>query len=66
MKQTFMNSPEDILWLLNTHLKDWLPPPFKSFILYGNEDAPERLDLYASQDPNHNDPYVKVDLKEKS
>lgn len=62
MKQTFLNSPEDILWLKSTHLKKRNPPPFRSFILYGNEDAPERLELFSSESPDWDDPYLEVDL----
>ena len=65
MKTTFMNSPEDILWLNSTHLKGRNPPLFRSFILYGNEDSPERLELFSRTDPDHDDPYYEVNLKEQ-
>lgn len=66
MKETFMNGHSDVLWLLSTHLRGRYTPLFGSFVLYGNEDSPERLDLYASADPNHDDPYFRLELKEKS
>lgn len=65
LKQTFMNDATDLAWLLTTHLKGRWVPLFRSFILYGNEDAPVRLDLYASVDPNHDDPYFRVDFQEE-
>ena len=43
----FMNGLDDIQWLLDTHLRGHvLPFPPASFTLYGNEDAPDRVDLY--------------------
>ena len=52
----FYNAPSDVSWLRETHLKGPanLPPflpPFASFVLHGNEDYPDKLDLYASRDP---------------
>jgi hypothetical protein len=37
---------------LDVHLKGRaLPFAPKSYIIYGNEDAPERVDLYATAEP---------------
>lgn len=64
MKTGFMNSADDVAWLLETKLKG-VPLPFKferfaSFVLQGNEDAPHAVNLYASIDPNHSDNYFRV------
>lgn len=66
MKQTFMNEASDVAWLLSTHLRGRYAPPFRSFVLWGNEDSPERLDLYTSIDPNHDDPFYLIDFKEQT
>jgi predicted RNA-binding Zn-ribbon protein involved in translation (DUF1610 family) len=49
----FLNAPEDVQWLQDTALK-LLPQyhgKFQSFMLHGNEDAPERLVLYSDVNP---------------
>jgi hypothetical protein len=51
----FCNSSEDVSWLKETHLKNGVHE-FASFILYGNEDYPDRIDLYLSSDPMYTDP----------
>lgn len=51
MRQQFLNSPEDCDWLRSTHLggrTDWL---FGSFVLFGNEDSPNEVHLYADPEP---------------
>jgi hypothetical protein len=56
MRGQFMNSPEDCQWLWKTKLgkNPNLQPgkAFNSFILFGNEDAPEAVDLYVDADPD--------------
>lgn len=52
-KETFINKPEDIQWLKDTHLKGLELPTFKSFVLHGNEDCPEKIDLHAAKMPNY-------------
>lgn len=49
---SFLNSPEDIRWLLDVHLKP--PPSFTigSALLFGNEDAPTRVDVFKDSDPS--------------
>ncbi len=64
MRVAFMNEPDDVQWLKETHLKG-VPLPFKyerfhAFVLQGNEDAPHAVNLYASIDPNHDDDYYRV------
>jgi hypothetical protein len=53
-RETFCDTPEDVTWLLETHLKNAEPAPkeFKSFIIYGNEDCPEHLRLYTDKNPD--------------
>lgn len=51
----FLNGIDDVEWLKETHLKGFdLPPAFKdfqSFVLLGNEDAPEAITLFKAKDP---------------
>lgn len=55
-REIFMDTVAEIQWLLETHLKHVVPPPaFASFTLAGYESAPERIDLYASRRPLHNE-----------
>lgn len=66
MNFKFLNEPSDVQWLKETHLKGREGvPPFRSFVLFGNEDAPQVLHLFSSQDPNYNDPYCRVALQEQ-
>lgn len=47
----FLNDPDDVQWLLDTHLRGHaLPFRPASFVLYGNEDAPDKVDLYPVAD----------------
>lgn len=57
----FCNSPDDVQWLKDTALKGCEGiPEFKSFVLYGNEAAPYRIDLYMSADPLYADRHMRV------
>lgn len=51
---TFLDKPEDIQWLRETHLKN-VPnlPAFKSAIIVGNEDCPERIVCYKFKSPRY-------------
>jgi hypothetical protein len=53
MKNEFLNSLEDIGWLISTHLKDKNSPIFNSFILHGNEDCPTKIELFKKQNPSY-------------
>ena len=47
-----LNEKEDISWLYETHLKGirrW--PWMKSFQVWGNEDAPRKMELYDIRRP---------------
>lgn len=45
----FINSPEDMAWL-DAVFK--IPGAWGSAILYGNEDAPSRVELFYSAEPD--------------
>jgi hypothetical protein len=51
----FFNEKEDVLWLRETCLKGIEVPEFKSFILFGNEDDPDKVELYEGVDPLYDD-----------
>lgn len=63
MKQAFYDSPDDCQWLRDTALKGCdavlhavdSVGGFYSFVLYGNEDAPYKVDLYLKADPLYTD-----------
>lgn len=64
MNMQFLNESDDCKWL-----RGKLPssaPAFQSFILYGNEDSPDRADLYASVDPLYTDKYIRADFLDES
>lgn len=67
MRQQFLNEPDDVQWLKDTALAG-VPglPFFASFVLIGNEDAPEELHLYTSRDPLYSDTFTRVDFSEGS
>lgn len=50
-----LDTKEDCQWLRETHLAGHRPLPFRSFILQGNEDSPDRLSLFASKSPRITD-----------
>lgn len=52
MKQVLCNDPVDVQWLKDTHIKHLNPmPEFKAFEMLGNEDAPDKVILYADVCP---------------
>lgn len=51
--QTFYTGDDDCNWLLETALRGYTVPIFKSFTLEGNEDCPLRIRCYASSSPRH-------------
>jgi len=55
MNYIFLNTPEDCEWLRNTHLGGRTDYKFESFVLYGNEDSPTKVELYFSNDPLYTD-----------
>ena len=57
-KMLLLQSIEDMLWLSNTHICTGLKP--KSAVLWGNEDCPERVELYAQRNPEISDMPIAV------
>lgn len=55
LRYVLMMEPSECDWLRSTHLKGIQTPPFESFLLEGNEDAPNRLALFRAQKPAYND-----------
>ena len=53
--ETFINKPEDMLWLKETHLDKFDIGASKSAMLYGNEDCPERIELFEDGNPSFSD-----------
>lgn len=51
MKTIFLNSPDDCDWLRKTVLGGRTDYKFESFVLYGNEDNPNKVDLYITAEP---------------
>lgn len=64
MSVQFLNEPDDVRWLRDTALKGVTLPAkyvtFESFMLMGNEDAPDEVHLYVLQDPSHWHDYLRV------
>lgn len=59
----FYNDNEDCAWLLDTALRGYEVPIFRSFVLHGNEDCPLTIELYDSVDPTIDDqPVARFDL----
>ncbi len=61
----FCNTPEDCQWLKDTALRG-IPnvQQFTSFVIHGNEDAPDYVDLYTSTDPLYTDEFQRADFRE--
>ena len=47
---TFLNSAEDMQWLKDVHVRI-LPDNARSAIIFGNEDAPDSIEVYDSVQP---------------
>ena len=60
MTTTFLKTDSDLNWLREVHLTGMELPVFKSVILFGNEDYPDRIELYLSDDPDFTDQPVMV------
>jgi len=55
-KETILNTPEDMRWLWETHLKKFPNVrfgkfEFKSASIFGNEDCPSKIELYRKLEP---------------
>jgi hypothetical protein len=51
---TFINDKEDMGWLKDVHVKN-LPNTAKSAIIYGNEDCPDKVEIFDSEKPHYQD-----------
>ena len=54
MKETFINSDEDMAWLRDVHLPN-LSHSYKSAVIFGNEDYPDQIEVYEKRDPEVSD-----------
>jgi hypothetical protein len=52
MKTIFLNDDEDLAWARSQHR---VPKAARAVVLYGNEDAPERIDCFLDADPRYGD-----------
>jgi len=59
----FYNDRADCSWLSKCHLTG-SEKPFRSYLIEGNEDAPDMVLLYASSDPDIDDPYTRITFLE--
>lgn len=50
MNPRLLNTVEDMRWLRQVHLP-LLPAEFHSAVVSGNEDSPDRIDVYFRTDP---------------
>ena len=48
MNVTVLETEEDIKWLIDVH---HVPTNIRFAILYGNEDAPDRIECWSMEDP---------------
>lgn len=51
MSAIFLNTKDDLYWLFNTHLSGIHFQTVKSFIMVGNEDCPDLIELYSDENP---------------
>lgn len=54
LRTILLNSKADCDWLRKTHLKHVTTLPFDSFLLEGNDDAPNRVALFRDAMPSYN------------
>lgn len=57
MKEQLISGSEDMTWLRDVHLPA-LPSKYKSALIIGNEDWPNRIVVYESANPRYDDPGV--------
>lgn len=75
MKQTYLDTPDDIAWLMTTALRPdnvddeahglmlalGVEEGFtpQAAVIFGNEDAPDEIHLYSQERPTISDEYVR-------
>ena len=54
---------DSIAWAFETHVKAPDTGEYQTAVLYGNEDAPERIEFFKNADPNHDEvaDYIWID-----
>jgi hypothetical protein len=66
LKTAFYNTADDIDWLKCTHLSGKILPEFNSFIQHGNEDCPEKIELFSDANPHvKTKPCVVFELRDE-
>lgn len=55
MQTTYLGGDEDMAWLRSTHWPT-LPDDARYAVLYGNTDAPQRVEVWAYDQPTHDQP----------
>lgn len=64
MMQQFLNDATDIEWLKAVHLRNVTLPAawadFQSYLIYGNESSPDRVDLYMAYEPDMDHDYLRI------
>lgn len=61
---SFLSTREDMDWLRDVHIPD-LPRSARSAFLRGNEDAPDRVEVYATANPRLDDEVIVYEADRK-
>lgn len=59
MPTTFMNAPDEMKWLRDVHLPG-LSKKYKSAVVYGNEDWPDKVEVFTEVEPSMTDKPVTL------
>ena len=60
-REQFLNETSDVKWLKETHLRGISGvPKFRSFIIFGNEDYPDKVQLFTAKNPRYDAPYTEI------
>jgi hypothetical protein len=55
MRIIYLGGDNDMQWLRTTHWQN-LPADARCALLHGNEDAPEKIEAWRSDNPKHQQP----------
>jgi hypothetical protein len=58
----FFNTADDCEWLRKVYLGGRTDYKFESFILYGSEDSPNKVDLYFTENPLVTDDFHTINF----
>ncbi len=62
MRTIFLSGKADLAWLFSTHMKEAtleVQARTQSFVLYGNEDCPSKIELYDKRNPLYDElPFI--------